>query len=141
MALSGMSHTPERSLVPNVNSLQAGSLRLLSGRRLAPFPNGGGPLQGAPARVGEEILAKGTDIYRTSESLRHVYVLASKLAPGDSGGALVDTKGDVIGMAFAIDPGRSATAYALTDTELRGVLARAKRGPRTPVDTGRCLVP
>jgi S1-C subfamily serine protease len=102
---------------------------------------GGGPLQGAPARVGEEILAKGTDIYRTSESLRHVYVLASKLAPGDSGGALVDTKGDVIGMAFAIDPGRSATAYALTDTELRGVLARAKRGPRTPVDTGRCLVP
>ncbi len=53
---------------------------------------GGGPLQAAPARVGDEILAVGTDIYRTGSSRRHVYVLASKLAPGDSGGALVDTR-------------------------------------------------
>jgi Trypsin-like peptidase domain/Colicin V production protein len=100
---------------------------------------GGGALQAAPARVGNEILAVGTDIYRTSTSRRHVYVLASRLAPGDSGGALVDTKGDVIGMAFAIDPGRNATAYALTDREIRAVLDTARRRT-TPVDTGRCLV-
>jgi hypothetical protein len=66
-------------------------------------------------------------------------VLASRLAPGDSGGALVDAKGDVIGMAFAIDPGRKATAYALTDREIRAVLGAARRHT-TPVDTGRCLV-
>jgi len=100
---------------------------------------GGGPLQAAPARVGDEILAVGTDIYRTGSSRRHVYVLASQLAPGDSGGALVDGDGNVIGMAFAIDPGRSATAYALTDAEVRAVLTAARRS-RTPVDTGGCLV-
>ena len=101
---------------------------------------GGGPLIAAPARVGDEILAKGTDIYRTSDSLRHVYVLASRLAPGDSGGALVDTGGRVIGMAFAIDPGHAATAYALTDAEVRAVLGPARQRPRRPVDTGKCLV-
>jgi len=101
---------------------------------------GGGPLQAAPARVGDEILAVGTDIYRTAPSRRHVYVLASKLAPGDSGGALVDRAGRVIGMAFAIDPGHAATAYALTDAEVRAVLGAARPGSRNPVDTGQCLV-
>jgi S1-C subfamily serine protease len=101
---------------------------------------GGGPLQAAPARVGDEIVAIGTDIYRTSRSRRSVYVLASKLAPGDSGGALVDRTGRVIGMAFAVDPGRNATAYALTDDEVRAVLGPARRGTGNPVDTGHCLV-
>ena len=69
-----------------------------------------------------------------------MFVLASKLAPGDSGGALVDTAGRVIGMAFAIDPGHAATAYALTDSEVRAVLGTARQGSRNPVDTGQCLV-
>ena len=51
---------------------------------------GGGPLRASPARVGEEIVAVGTDIYRTGESRREVFVLAAALAPGDSGGALVN---------------------------------------------------
>ena len=54
---------------------------------------GGGALRASPARVGDEILAVGTDIYRTGSSRRHVYVLAAKLAPGDSGGALVNKRG------------------------------------------------
>jgi len=99
----------------------------------------GGALSPSPARVGDEIVAKGSDIYRTGSSLRRVFVLASVLAPGDSGGALVNRAGKVIGMAFAIDPGRNATAYALTDAEIRPVLARVGRGTRA-VDTGRCLV-
>ena len=83
----------------------------------------------------------GTDIYRTGSSRRNVYVLASRLAPGDSGGALVNLDGNVIGMAFAIDPGRSATAYALTDAEVRtGADAPRQRSTRTRVDTGGCLV-
>ena len=95
---------------------------------------GGGALAASPARVGAEILAVGTDIYRTGTSRRHVYVLAAALAPGDSGGALVNRGGDIIGMAFAIDPGRSATAYALTDAEIRPVIRQVlERAP----DTGR----
>jgi S1-C subfamily serine protease len=100
---------------------------------------GGGRLSASPAKVGEEILAVGTDIYRTRPSRRHVYVLAAALAPGDSGGPFVDTRGDVVGVAFAIDPGRTATGYALTDAEVRPVLAEAQ-GRQSAVDTGRCLV-
>jgi S1-C subfamily serine protease len=101
---------------------------------------GGGALQAAPARVGDKIIAIGTDIYRTSSSRRHVFVVAARLAPGDSGGALVNRNGNVIGMAFAIDPGRSATAYVLTDDEVRAGLGAARGSTRRPVDTGRCLV-
>jgi hypothetical protein len=100
----------------------------------------GGPLTASPARVGDEIVAVGTDIYRTGSSRRQVYVLASLLAPGDSGGALVNRRGSVIGMAFAIDPGRNATAYALTDAEITPVLDPVRGGDTPGVDTGRCLV-
>jgi S1-C subfamily serine protease len=101
---------------------------------------GGGLLRASPARIGDEILAVGTDIYRTGSSHRHVYVLAAALAPGDSGGALVNPRGEVTGMAFAIDPGRNATAYALTNEEVQPVL-RTLFGKHHPaVTTGRCLV-
>jgi S1-C subfamily serine protease len=98
---------------------------------------GGRDLRAAPARVGEEIVAVGTDIYRTSESRREVFVLAATLEPGDSGGALVDVAGEVIGVAFAIDPGRDGTSYAVTDDEVRAVLDTVDFDG---ADTGRCLV-
>jgi S1-C subfamily serine protease len=98
---------------------------------------GGGPLEVSPARIGEEIVAVGTDIYRTGTSRRRVYVLAAALEPGDSGGPFVDTSGRVLGVAFAIDPARNGTSYALTDAEVRAVLETAGADP---VSTGGCLV-
>ena len=98
---------------------------------------GGGPLRVSPARVAQRIQAVGTDIYRRSESRRDVYVLAASLQPGDSGAALVDLSGRVIGIAFAIDPGDADTAYALTDAAIRRVLDAVEA---FEVDTGPCLV-
>jgi S1-C subfamily serine protease len=98
---------------------------------------GGGPLEVIPARIAQSIIAVGTDIYRTSNSRRRVLVLATRLEPGDSGGALVDMAGDVVGVAFATDPGRDETGYALTSDQVRTVLAAAGS---TPVATGSCLV-
>jgi S1-C subfamily serine protease len=135
---------PFRDLaVLSVPQLRASALSIGTGTKgdvgaVYGFP-GGGALTASPARVGDEILAVGTDIYRTQQSRRHVYVLAAALAPGDSGGALIDTRGDAIGVAFAIDPGRSGTSYALTDAEVRPVL-NAAAGKTAAVDTGRCLV-
>ena len=51
-----------------------------------------------------------------------MFVLAAQLAPGDSGAPLVDQTGRVVGVAFAIDPGRDGTAYALTSAELEPAL-------------------
>jgi S1-C subfamily serine protease len=98
----------------------------------------GGPLKVVPARIAQNIVAVGTDIYRTSKSRRNVLVLATTLEPGDSGGALVDrATGDVVGMAFATDPGETHTGYALTTQEVKAVLATAS--PHA-VATGSCLV-
>jgi S1-C subfamily serine protease len=100
------------------------------------FP-GGGPLEVSPFQVGEQITAVGTDIYDASRSQREVLVLAADLAPGDSGGALVDTQGQVVGVAFAIAPDRPSVAYALAVEELAAVLAGDLSQER---DTGNCLV-
>jgi S1-C subfamily serine protease len=97
---------------------------------------GGGPLRAAPFSVGRTVEATGTDIYDRERTERQVLILASNLAPGDSGAALIDPEGRVVGVAFAIAPDKPGVAYALDIEELEAVLAGL-----TPeaADTGPCL--
>jgi S1-C subfamily serine protease len=83
---------------------------------------GGGPLELSPFITRQRITAVGTDIYGSPGTERDVLVLASDLAPGDSGSPLIDTAGQVVGVAFAIAPDRDGVAYALSTDELRAVL-------------------
>lgn len=99
---------------------------------------GGAPLRVSPFVVGDEVTAVGNDIYDSSRTEREVLILASQLRPGDSGGALVDPAGTVVGVAFAIAPDDPNVAYALDTDEVNEVLA-AGGGLATPVDTGPCL--
>ncbi|HYU39146.1 MAG TPA: MarP family serine protease [Acidimicrobiia bacterium] len=102
---------------------------------------GGGPLVISPARIAETVNAAGTDIYRTGRTRRQVFVIAAELRPGDSGGPLVDQSGRVVGVAFAIDPGQDATAYALTRAEFDAVLGPVLNGGgQSAVGAGPCLV-
>jgi S1-C subfamily serine protease len=98
---------------------------------------GGGPLEISPFRVADRIVATGHDIYDRSLTRRDVLVLAADLAPGDSGAALVDPEGRVVGVAFAVAPDRGGVAYALAVDELEAVLATDLTQER---DTGGCLV-
>jgi S1-C subfamily serine protease len=99
-------------------------------------PNGQIELEVSPARIDSKVNAVGLDLYGSRQTRREVLVLAAQLAPGDSGGALVDAAGSVVGVAFAIAPDQPATAYALSSAELRAVLA----APRTAAgDTGPCV--
>ena len=84
---------------------------------------GGGPLEISPFQIGDQITAQGRDIYDQTASERQVLVLASNLAPGDSGSALIDPEGQVVGVAFAIAPDKPGVAYALAISELQAVLA------------------
>jgi len=101
---------------------------------------GGGPLRQAPVRIAEQIVARGTDIYRSAPTERDVFVLAAVTAPGDSGGPVVDTDGRVMGVMFAYDISRQTTAYALSRPELDAVLGPVLAGtaPSSP-GTGECL--
>ncbi len=102
---------------------------------------GGGALRISPARIAETVNATGTDIYRTGRTSRRVYVLAAELHPGDSGGPVVDQRGRVVGVAFAVDPGQDTTAYALTRQEVDTVVGPVQNGGgQAPADTGPCLV-
>jgi S1-C subfamily serine protease len=97
---------------------------------------GGGPLEISPFQIGDQITAQGRDIYDQTASERQVLVLASNLAPGDSGSALVDPDGQVVGVAFAIAPDKPGVSYALAISELQAVLAGDLSVER---DTGGCL--
>ncbi len=99
-------------------------------------PRGQDELAIIPARVETQVNAQGFDLYGETRIRREVLVLAAALAPGDSGGALVDTGGNVIGVAFAVAPDRPATAYALSSNELRTVLAQPRDDQ---VSTGPCI--
>src|SRR5690606_33775496 len=96
----------------------------------------GGPLEISPFRVADEITARGRDIYDQGTTEREVLVLASDLEPGDSGSALVDPQGRVVGVSFAVAPDRPGVAYALSVDEVEAVLAGDLSSAR---DTGACL--
>jgi S1-C subfamily serine protease len=97
---------------------------------------GGGPLEVSPFQVAEQITAVGQDVYDEARSERKVLVLASDLAPGDSGAALVDPQGQVVGLAFAVAPDKGGVAYALALDEVRAVL---DGDLSSAVATGDCL--
>ncbi len=100
---------------------------------------GGGQLRVAGARIAKEINAEGKDIYNVRGGVvRNVYLLAAQLRPGDSGAPLVDRQGRVLGVAFAIDPGYSNRAYAITNNEVQPVLDKLPQYRAEP--TGGCLV-
>ena len=84
---------------------------------------GGGDLDISPFEIGQRVDANGTDIYDRSSTVRDVFILAAELRPGDSGAALVNPAGEVVGVAFAIAPDRHQVAYALTPDEIETVLS------------------
>ena len=99
-------------------------------------PEGQAELEVSPAGIRQQVNALGPDLYDLGVTRRSVYVLAAELAPGDSGGGLVDADGNVVGVAFAISPDNSGTAYALAASELRGVLEAPRDGR---AGTGPCI--
>ena len=99
-------------------------------------PGGQEAIAVAPSQVSRRVEAMGRDLYDRRPTSRDVFILASRLAPGVSGGPLVTTGGEVAGVAFAIAPDRDGVAYALSDVEVRQAV-KADRG--IPSSTGPCL--
>jgi len=99
-------------------------------------PDGQDPLRVAPALIRREMKAQGYDLYGDHLTRREVLVLAAALRPGDSGSAVVNANGSVVGVAFAISLSTKDLAFALSTSELKPLLAT---NGATPVDTGDCL--
>ena len=87
-------------------------------------PEGSTAVRVAPARIARELDAVGKDLYDTRKTTRRIFTLAADLEPGDSGSAVVDARGRVVGVAFAISTDKEGVAYALTSVGIKVTLAR-----------------
>jgi len=96
---------------------------------------GNGPFTISPERVRDRVTARGTDIYQSGSVDRDIYSLRGSVRPGNSGGPLLDTKGDVVGIVFARSSVDPDTGYALTLAELRPVLNAVGSAP---IGSGGC---
>ena len=99
-------------------------------------PFGQVPVEVSPARVVRRVTADVGDIYDRPASPRQILVLSSQIDPGDSGAPVVNSAGQVVGVAFAVSNLRRGTAFAIASEELAPVLARPRSGA---VSTGPCL--
>lgn len=86
------------------------------------YPGGQDEPRPVPASIEDERLAVGRDIYGRDRVERRILFLAANLAQGDSGSAVVDANGVVVGVSFAIAPDQPNVAYALDDQELQAAL-------------------
>ncbi|MDN6259074.1 MAG: trypsin-like peptidase domain-containing protein, partial [Corynebacterium sp.] len=99
----------------------------------------GGPFQATPARVREMFTVSGPDIYADARVDREAYTLRGTVVQGNSGGPLVDTEGNVLGLVFGAAVGDSDTGYALTKNEVLSHVGDTA-SYRSPVDTQECVV-
>jgi S1-C subfamily serine protease len=97
---------------------------------------GGGSETVEPAVVDGAINAEGRDIYNANLVTRQIFVLQSRVRPGNSGGPLVDLQGRVLGVVFATSASQAEQAYALTDDTITNDINQG-RSNQSPVNTER----
>lgn len=98
------------------------------------YPGGQDTPRVASAAIRREQRAVGRDIYGSGSTERDILVLSARLRQGDSGSAMINGSGAVIGVVFAVSPDDPNTAFALDVTELEEFLATGPNG-----GTGPCV--
>lgn len=100
------------------------------------FP-GNGPFDAQSARIREEIRLRSPDIYDRGQHLRQSFSIRGLVRSGNSGGPLISTEGQVLGVIFAASITDDSTGYALTAAQVADS-ARAGVERTGAVDTGAC---
>jgi S1-C subfamily serine protease len=100
------------------------------------YPNDG-PYNVQAARIRGEQQLRSPDIYGSGSVVREVFSLRSQVRPGNSGGPLVSTDGDVLGVIFAASVTDPDTGYALTAEAVAQAAATGITSDQE-VSTGDC---
>lgn len=100
------------------------------------YPNDG-PYDVQAARIRSEQRLRSPDIYGSGTVLRDVFALRGLVRPGNSGGPIVTSSGDVAGVVFAASVTDNDTGYALTATQVAESAAEGIASS-TRVSTGDC---
>jgi S1-C subfamily serine protease len=93
-----------------------------------------GPYALAPARLGETSSALSEDSYGRGPIRRAITFLRGSVRSGNSGGPLVNSRGQVLGTVFAATTTGPPGGFAVPDS----IVASALEEPTAPVDTGTC---
>jgi S1-C subfamily serine protease len=89
-------------------------------------------------RIRAEQRLRSPDIYGDGTVIRQVYSLRALIRPGNSGGPIVTSAGEVAGLVFAASVSDPDTGYALTASQV-AESAAAGVTRESPVDTGTCV--
>lgn len=97
--------------------------------------DGGFDIRSGRVRAAQRL--RSPDIYGDGTVIRNVFSLRGLVRPGNSGGPIVDSEGQVAGVVFAASVTDDDTGYALTADEVRSAAA-AGRQADTEVSTQGC---
>lgn len=114
----------------------AGSVGSGTSAVVAGYPENG-PFTAVPARIAARTDVTGPNIYQSKTVTRQVYTVRGKVRPGNSGGPLLSSSGEVYGVVFAASVDQSNVGYALTNEEISADVA-AGRTATGAVSTRGC---
>jgi S1-C subfamily serine protease len=96
-----------------------------------------GPFDAQEARIRDRREISGPDIYDSSRVTREVYTIRALVRSGNSGGPLISTSGEVLGVIFAAAADDPTTGFAVTADEASGIAAAGAQSS-SPTGTGSC---
>ncbi|HEY0472359.1 MAG TPA: MarP family serine protease [Kribbella sp.] len=96
-----------------------------------------GPFKSEPARIRSEERLRGPDIYGDRTVTRSAFSIWASVRPGNSGGALLSSKGTVYGVVFAASVEDNRTGYVLTAEQVSADAAAGARATQE-VSTRTC---
>ena len=131
LAVLAVDNLPSQPL-PLSRDLPGGSQAAFAG-----YPHGG-PFQSKPATVQDIATVLVPDIYGNSPAPEDIYRLAGDVQPGNSGGPLLTTDGQVAGVVFAKATSDAEVGFAITMNDLDPVAERAP-ALSSPVSSGQCI--
>jgi len=100
------------------------------------FP-AGGDFSAKAAKIIEQFMANGRNIYDQGNTVRDVYEVKADIIPGNSGGPLIDQQGTVRGVVFAQSTTYDKVGYVLAMQKVIADVLQAEARNQV-VGTGSC---